>query len=186
MLAALYIIIAAVAIALGMAAWKWFKTYRKYHGKMLITCPENHQPAGVVVDAKRAADTNLKGHQTLTLSDCTRWPERHDCDQACLSQIETSPENCMVRLILADWYHDKTCVLCGRPFDDIQWHDHKPALMTKDRVMVEWSAIPVDKLPKILETHQPICWNCLVAESFRNDHPELVTDRPWNRSHLIR
>lgn len=182
----LYLLLAVSALGIGFfIARKWFKTYMRYRGKMLITCPENHKPAGVVVDAKEAARTNLKGQQSLVLSDCTRWPERHDCGQECLSQIEASPENCMVRRILADWYRDKTCVLCGKSFDEIHWHDHKPALLTDDRTTVEWSALPVEKLPEILKTHRPICWNCFVAESFRKEHPELVTDRPRDRNHLI-
>jgi hypothetical protein len=42
---------------------------------------------------------------------------------------------------------------------------------------VQWSEIPAEKLQEVMRTHQPVCWNCHIAETFRREHPELVVDR---------
>lgn len=60
--------------------------YRRYSGWRRVTCPENQQPAAVSVDAHYAAATGVHGLPALRLCDCTRWPERAQCGQPCLSQ----------------------------------------------------------------------------------------------------
>ena len=45
------LLLAAVAVWLLGSAWL------KYRGQRVIMCPENHRPAGVVLDAGRAAAT---------------------------------------------------------------------------------------------------------------------------------
>ena len=42
-----------------------------------------------------------------------------------------------------------------------------------------------EQLPEIFATHQPVCWNCHIAESFRRLHPELVTDRPLEPKRMM-
>jgi hypothetical protein len=37
----------------------------------------------------------------------------------------------------------------------------------------------MDKLWSVLETHAPVCWDCYIAQTFRQDHPDLVVIRPW-------
>ncbi|MFQ5649308.1 MAG: hypothetical protein ACE5IY_05145, partial [bacterium] len=147
----------------------------KYRGPMLVTCPETKQPAGVKVDRKFTAVNYMVGEQRLRLNQCTRWPERQECGQACLSQLEDTPEACKVRNILGSWYQDKACVYCAKPFGAVHWHDHKPALRSPAGELVEWQEIAIETLPQVLEVHQPVCWDCLIAESFRRRYPELVT-----------
>jgi hypothetical protein len=60
--------------------------YKQYSGSRLVACPENQHAAAVSIDARHAAATGLNGSPNLRLCDCTRWPERLNCDQACLSQ----------------------------------------------------------------------------------------------------
>ncbi len=178
MLTITFIILGAVLIT-GILHWKYnfIKSYFKWRGKRLITCPRDETAAGVEVDAKQAALAASFGERYLTLKDCTHWPERQDCGQQCLEQIESSPESCLVRNVFLNWYHDKTCVYCGSEFTEINWHDHKPAFRSPDGKFIEWSETPVEKIPRVLETHQPVCWNCYIAENFRQEHPELVVDR---------
>lgn len=180
-----FIIAAAFLISLFIVIRNLLKSYFKYRGKMIVTCPENQKPAGVEVDAKHAALTTTIGEGNLTLKDCTRWPERENCGQECLRQIEVSPENCLVRIQLTNWYSSKQCIYCGKNFEDIHWHDHKPALLSLENELMDWSEIPLETLNEVLDTHKPVCWNCYIAETFRRDHPDLVTDRPWNRGHLV-
>jgi hypothetical protein len=152
--------------------------YLKVRGKMLVTCPETKKAAAVEVAAGRAATQALVGTPHLRLRECSRWPERRNCGQQCLSQIEAAPEECLVWNIVGRWYEDKTCVYCHKPFGHLEWHDHRPALMNADHKTVQWHQVAVEKLPEVLTTHWPVCWKCHVAETFRREHPELVVDRP--------
>lgn len=151
--------------------------YFKFRGTRVVTCPENGQTVAVAVDAKVAAVTALP-RPLLRLESCTRWPEKQNCGQLCLDQIEASPEDCLVRNMLTHWYEGKICVFCRRPLAAIHWHDHKPALLSPEGRTVAWTEVPPEHVPRALATHEPVCWNCHVAETFRREHPELVTDRP--------
>ena len=153
--------------------------YLKFRGTRLISCPETKEPAAVEVDAKYAAFTASIGEQGLRLNDCSRWPESQDCGQQCLGQIVSAPEDCLVRNILTKWYEGRTCVFCGKALGEIDWLDHKPALMSLERVTLEWNEIPAEKVPVVLQTHIPVCWDCHIAETFRRRYPGLVVDRPW-------
>ena len=152
--------------------------YRRYRGTRVVVCPETRKYVAVEVDARRAAATATdEGGPQLVLASCTRWPERADCDQACVAQIERAPEDCLVRTMLDEWYAGKSCHFCGQAFGAIQWHDHKPALLTPDHLVVEWKELRPESVPGALRTHRPVCWNYAVAETFRAEYPELVTDR---------
>jgi hypothetical protein len=153
--------------------------YLKFRGTRLVTCPETKEPAAVEVDAKYAAITAPTGERGLRLKDCSRWPESQDCGQQCLGQIVSAPEDCLVRNILTKWYEGRTCVFCGKALGEIDWLDHKPALMSPERVTREWNEIPAEKVPVVLQTHMPVCWDCHVAETFRRRYPERFVDRPW-------
>jgi hypothetical protein len=171
--------IAVVFLTAGVVLWRALHTYFKFRGARLITCPETRKPAAVEVDARHAALFTGIGGTDLRLEDCSRWPERKDCGQDCLQQIESSPEDCLVRTILTKWYKGKPCALCGKIFAEISWLDHKPPLMSPGKQTVEWSEIPPESIPNVLATALPVCWDCHIAETFRRRYPELVVDRPW-------
>ena len=154
--------------------------YLKFRGRRVVTCPETHAPAGVTVDARKAVVTAVLGGSNLRLKDCSRWPERESCGQECLAQIEASPEECLVRTIVANWYTGKSCALCGHKFGKLHWSDHKPALMTPDRRTIEWNDLASDKLEDVFATHQPVCWDCHITESVRQKFPDRIVyrDRP--------
>src|SRR5581483_9364422 len=123
----------------------------------------------------------LYGRENFHLNKCSRWPERADCGQDCLAQIEADPKGCMAWTLMAEWFQDKTCVYCQRPFHEVHWHDRPPALLGPDKKTAQWNEIPAEKLPEVLKTHQPVCWSCHMAETFRREHPDLVVDRPGHR-----
>jgi hypothetical protein len=154
------------------------RAYLQWRGTRLVTCPETHETAAVVVDARHAALTATVEVTDIRLKQCTRWPERQDCGQECLRQIEQAPEDCLVRMILTKWYADRSCALCGEPFGTIHSWDRKPGLLSADGAAMECTAVPAEKLPAVLATHKPVCWNCEVSEEFRRSHPELIIDRP--------
>ena len=155
-----------------------FDAYLLFRGKRVVVCPETHKYVAVEVDAAHAAATATDEGTELRLSSCTRWPERADCDQDCVYQIANAPEDCAVRTILADFYEGRSCVLCHKPLAAPRWDDHKPALMRAyDRRTFECRELPPEALPVVLDSYLPVCWNCHVTESFRREHPELVTER---------
>src|SRR5215470_11462087 len=106
--------------------------YGRFRGKRLVTCPETHHPAAVDLDLKRVALTVATGKGPLRLRQCSRWPERHDCGQECLRQIEADPENCLLWNIVSHWYEGKTCVYCHQRFGQLHRLDHAPALLGPD------------------------------------------------------
>lgn len=165
--------ISVVVIAAAAAA----RLILRWRGTRLVRCPETRAPAAVDIDVKQAVLTGLRGHERLRLRDCSRWPERAGCGEDCLAQVERSPEDCRVVAIVADWYADKHCAYCARPFGEIHWHDHRPALRDPKGGTVQWSEVRPEQLPGLFDTCLPVCWDCHIAESFRREHADLVVDR---------
>ncbi|HEU4387451.1 MAG TPA: hypothetical protein VFV34_06615 [Blastocatellia bacterium] len=152
--------------------------YRKYRGRRIVVCPETRKNVAVEVNASIAAASAVVGEPRLRLSDCTRWPERRDCGQECLPQIEMAPEDCLVRNILTRFFEGKSCAFCGKTFGEIHWPEHQPAIIGSDGRTSAVRDIPAEQIPDLLLTHSPVCWDCHIAETFRREHPDLVIDWP--------
>jgi len=174
----LYCLAALVVLYVGLRLVEALRVYLRYRGQRVVKCPETQRPAGVRVAAWQAAERFFTGNPQIRLSECSRWPERAGCGQDCLSQVEADPAKCLVWNIVNEWYAGKSCVYCKKPFGTIHWHDHRPALVNRELKTVQWTEVPVERLLQYLETHWPVCWDCHIAESFRREHSELVTDRP--------
>lgn len=155
------------------------RTYLKFRGKRLVTCPETHLTAAVELDAKQAAREAFSQKPRMQLSECTRWPERKDCGQECLAEIAMSPSDCLVRNVVIDWFEEKNCAYCGKSIAEVRewWVDHKPALMTPEKRIVVWNEFAAEQLPELFQKCEPVCWSCAATETFRKDHPDLVSDR---------
>jgi len=178
----MFITLVVVVLAGGLFVFRaipGIRAYFDYRGKRLITCPETHQAAAVDVAAGEAAMGAFLSEPTLRLKECSRWPERQNCGQECLQQIEIGPENCLVWNIVSQWYDGKNCAFCHKPIGSLHHLDHAPALLGPDSRTAEWREFRPEQLPDIFATHQPVCWNCHVTETFRRLHPELVTDRRY-------
>jgi hypothetical protein len=169
--------IAAVSAAVAIVALI-ARALLRLRGTYVVTCPETRRPAAVKLDMERVLLTSLTGRPSFRLADCSRWPEKVHCGQMCLSELEASPQDCLVRTMLARWYFGKRCAYCKKPFAEIHWHDHRPGLQGPGGTLHEWTEIRPEAVPTVLQTHEPVCWNCLIAERFRVEHPELVIDRP--------
>ena len=167
-----------LASTLGVEFVRGLRTYRKYRGKRIITCPETHRDAAVRVAAGKVAVEAAAGAPHLQLSSCSRWPEKEDCGQDCLAQIKSDPNGCLVQTIVNHWYAGQSCVACHRPIGKINWHEHPPALVDEQLQTVQWNEVPLEHLQETFATHQPVCWDCHIALTFRREHAELVTDRP--------
>ena len=175
------LILSLTGLALGMTSIMSVRGVRAYlqaRGKRVVTCPETHCAAAVELDAKGAGLKAFRGGNYLCLQDCSRWPDRKDCAQDCLSEIQALGKGCLVRNIVAGWYRGKVCVYCQKPVDNVaEWTGQMPALLGQDSKTVSWGDIPAETLPEIFTSHKPVCWSCHIAETFRREHPELVTDR---------
>ena len=161
------IVLGAVLVSgLSWILVRTLRSYFRYMNRMVVTCPETRRPVGVVVNAKHAALTGTLGRGSLRLTDCTRWPERRNCGQECLSQIEASPEDCMIKKRLETWYEGKACSCCDKGIGPILWREHKPALMSPDHRLLQWEDVPAEEMTEVLATHQPICGTCNFAEKW--------------------
>lgn len=176
----LTIIVAVLVLSLGLFVLRTVPGVRalfKWRGKRIVTCPETKQPAVVNVAAGEAALGVIFNEPTVRLKECSRWPEREGCGQDCLQEVEANAQSCLVWNMVSKWYEGKSCVFCKKPIGPLHHVDHSPAFLGPDFRTAEWKNIRPEKLPDIFSTHQPVCWNCHVSETFRREHPELVTDR---------
>lgn len=176
LLAAFIVVILAIALFAARTI-PAVRAYFDYRGKRLITCPETHSTEAVTVDAEEAAVGAFLNQPTLRLQECSRWPERRNCGQECLQQIETDPEKCLVWNIVSKWYEGKSCVFCHKKIGPLHHLDHVPALLGPDHKTAEWNEFRPQQLPDVFDMYRPVCWNCHVTETFRRLHPELVVDR---------
>jgi len=174
--------LAGIAVLAGWGAVRMARIWFRYHGRMVVACPENQSPAGVSLDALHASLTAPGKPAALRLTACSRWPERAGCGQECLAEVAAAPEDCLVRNILAKWYAGKVCASCGQPIGEIQWSVRKPALLSADKVTVDWSQVPAESLGEMLNTALPVCFACHVAQTLVREHPELAVERPQSWS----
>ena len=184
----LTIVIAVVVLALALFLFRAIpgvQVYFRLRGQRLVTCPETQSAAAVEVAATEAALGCLVNEPTLRLEQCSRWPERQNCGQECLQQIEAEPQNCLVWNIVGKWYQGKSCVFCHKPIGEMRHLDHVPALLGPDFKTSEWKDVAPQDLPKVFSTHQPVCWNCHVTETFRRLHPRRMTDRAFEPKRMM-
>jgi hypothetical protein len=172
-----------VVILLAAALWfgiRWLvRSSSKFRGSRTVTCPETQRPAVVEVDWLHASLTSTVGPPDIRLESCSRWPIKEECGQECLTDLDVAPGSCLVSGVLMRWYRDKNCAFCRQPFPELHWIDHRPALISPAGELLSWNEVALDKLPNVLETHSPVCWDCYLAQTFRRDHPDLVVIRPW-------
>jgi hypothetical protein len=172
------IIIALLASASYIGIKLIVRAYSRYRGTHVVTCPETDRPTVVKVDAIHALLTSAVGPPDIRLEDCWRWPIHGQCGQECLVDLDVAPDECLVSGVLMRWYRGKSCSYCGKQFEELQWIDHRPALLSPEDLLVEWSEVPVENLSTVMKTHRPVCWDCYIAQDFVREHPDLVVYRP--------
>lgn len=182
---AAYLVIAIVVLTiLYFAGPPVVRTFARYRGKRLVTCPETRQPAAVDINVRHAALSAVNGPPELRLKRCSHWPEHQDCGQACVLQIQVLQDDCKVQNILTSWYENKVCVFCGKPFGEIHLYDHKPALLSPDGRTVEWQELRAEHIPAALETAKPVCWDCHMLKTLMRERPGLAIERPARDLHI--
>jgi len=165
-----------VTVAAAYVLYVLLRAYREFRGVRVVVCPETKAHAAVQLSAGRAAVSRLLGEPELRLSDCSRWPERRNCGQECLTSIEAAPTDCLVRNMIRRCYQDKSCVLCGRNLSPMPWLE-RPALLSPEGRTFEWVQVPAEMLPQTLAAARPVCWNCHTEAVFRRLHPAAPSVR---------
>lgn len=165
----------------GLASW----AVRRWKGvteTRVITCPETGEHEAVQVDPIHRLSHAVAGRPDMRLRSCSRWPDRRDCDQPCLTQIAQAPDGCRVHALLDSFYADRKCASCGRELGSASdWAQHVPGLMRAEGDVVPWTSVPAQQLEEVLTRAQPVCWDCTQVARVYQDHPELVTERPARR-----
>jgi hypothetical protein len=177
--AAYFIVTVILATALYFGIRWLVRACSKYRGTRVVACPETGRPAVAEIDALHASLTSIVGLPDIRLESCSRWPLKNQCGQECLASLDVAPGECLVSGVLMRWYRGKTCAYCGKPFEELHWIDHRPALQSPEGQLVKWCGVPVENLSMVLKTHLAVCSNCYIAQSFRLNHPDLVVYRPW-------
>jgi hypothetical protein len=79
---------------------------------------------------------------------------------------------------LKHFFEGRQCETCSRPIPPVHAGDLRPGLLnTTTHETIAWDDIPDTNLTATLANHVPICSNCVVLETLRRQHPELVVDR---------
>ena len=100
----LLLFLVAICLILLMPALLGKSVFDSFRGNRRVECPETHSPVVVRFNALRAAFTSLSGQPKLRLADCSRWPVRADCDQACIADAAHSPALPVDRVVAPPWH----------------------------------------------------------------------------------
>jgi len=170
--ALLLALVLAVYVAIAI------RTSMRLRGNRVVTCPETGKPVTVSVDVPHAVASAVWEKADIRLSSCTRWPERQDCDQPCVCQIDAHPAETEPKTLAGRFFARKRCALCQQPIEPLHAMTLQPGFMDPLTQKVHaWDEIRPDLLPEAFSSWRPLCTNCTLAESFRQKFPELSTDR---------
>jgi hypothetical protein len=149
-----------VYLGIGLAIWI------RLRGTRLVTCPETQTDAAVGVDVAQAIVATIRDNSDLRVAGCSRWPQRHDCDQACVPQIAERGGEAKPRTIAAHFFENQRCAICRYPIDPIPAAGLQPGLL--DPVTHEatpWHTIRPEQLPHAFQSHRALCARCTVEET---------------------
>jgi len=80
--------------------------------------------------------------------------------------------------LLKHFFEGRSCAICKRAIPPVQRTGPKPGLLNPETHETQaWDHIPNENLSSALGTRLPLCSACVLAESFRQHHPDLVVDR---------
>ena len=145
------------------------QTYYRNRGRQSVKCPDSGHRADVEVDRKFAFWSALRGEEHTRLESCSRWPEKSECGQECLAQIEPSPEN--IERTLAKWYEGKSCAICARALAPADWQRSRLAVLNEQQQLFELRQLRLEEFALRLEHMQPLCWTCHQEERARQAEP---------------
>jgi hypothetical protein len=168
------LVLAVLAVYLVIA----IRTWSRVHGARVVVCPETETPVAVHVDVGHAMATAVWEKADLKVTSCSRWPERQNCEQPCVHQIETAPAETSPKVIAAHFFTKERCAICTRPIDAPSAMTLPPGFMDPvSHAVQSWNEVAPQDLAKAIAQRRPLCANCTLAETFRQRFPDRVTDR---------
>jgi len=159
-------------LLVGLPVALSLQNYYANRGRQAVTCPDSGQKADVEVDRKFAFWAALRGQEHSRLESCSRWPEKGDCGQECLAQLEPSPEN--VDRLLRKWYEGKSCAICTHALTPSDWRRSRLAVLNQEHQLFELRQMQLDQLQGTLENMRPLCWSCHQEERARQAVPAPI------------
>jgi hypothetical protein len=66
-------------------------TFYRFRKGQIVNCPETHTPAEVQLDARRAAFTSAFHKPLLAVKQCSLWPKKKGCEEACVKENWLEP-----------------------------------------------------------------------------------------------
>jgi len=141
------------------------QNFYRSRGRESVTCPDSGQTAEVEMDSYFAFTTAWRGQEHSRLESCSRWPEKIDCGQECLAQLEPSPEN--IERLLTRWYAGKSCAICMRTLSPADWQRSRVGVLNPEYRLFELRQLNLYYLQAALENMRPLCWNCHQEERAR-------------------
>jgi hypothetical protein len=159
-------------ILTGLPVLVSLQDYYRNRGRQAVTCPDSGEQAGVEVDRKFAFMTAWRGVEHSRLQSCSRWPEKGDCGQECLEQLEDSPEN--IERFLKKWYEGKSCAICQRALTPSDWRRSRLAVLNQQQQLFELRQMFLEDLQSALQDMRPLCWNCHQEERERQAVPPRI------------
>jgi hypothetical protein len=163
-----------VGFALVLAVAEVVRLIVHAHTVRVVHCPATGGSAALTL----SPNLDPIGRGAPAVKQCSLWPDREHCAQACLAEIHESAEGCAFRRQLASWYRNRHCVLCRRPIPRVSAGGPQPGLLSPLGQLLQWRDVPPARLFEILKDHHAVCANCAVAEDFRSRFPERVVERP--------
>jgi hypothetical protein len=157
------------ALVTGLPLALSLQSYYQNRGRQAARCPESGQPVDIEVDSEYAFWTALRGLEHSRLKSCSRWPEKGDCGQECLAQVNPSPEN--VDRLLTKWYEGKICAICERSLSASDWRRSRLALLNEQNKLFELRHMHLEDLQSTLQHMRPLCWNCHQEERVQQAAP---------------
>ena len=89
-----------------------------------------------------------------------------------------NPHDAATTALLKHFFESKSCAACSRPIPPVHAFERRPGLLNSStREAIAWEDIPAANLSTTLESHAPLCPNCVIVEMFRRQHADLVLDR---------
>jgi hypothetical protein len=178
-------VVVLLAIVLAVYVATAIRTWIRFRGVRVVTCPECRRPAAVTVDVGRAMVSAVRERADVRIDACSRWPERRGCGETCVPQIEASTEETRAKTIAARFFKDRRCVICGRRIGPLKPGPLQPGFMNSiTREAVPWFDVPAQDLSDAILERRPLCADCTLAESSR--HPWPVTYRQAWRGRMPR
>jgi|SRR5271167_988467 len=157
------ILVTGLPVALSL------QSYFQNRGRQSAICPENGDHVDIEVDNKYSFWTALRGLEHSRLKSCTRWPEKGNCGQECLAQVDPSPEN--VDRLMLGWYKGKVCAICARAIAPSDWRRGRLAWLDGRYKLVELRQVNLRQLQSALGEMRPLCWTCHQDERVRQGVP---------------